>query len=67
MPSTKKISQLPLNNLALKDSDVLLANIDGTTVQTPVSSLNIKNIKSPNGTIWTLSVDNSGILSLTPV
>ena len=42
--STRKISQLPFNNFTVPGSAVLIANIQGTTYQTPVSTISIGSI-----------------------
>lgn len=42
--STKKISQLPFNNFVVPGSAVLIANIQGTTYQTPLSTISTGNV-----------------------
>ncbi|NBO98621.1 MAG: hypothetical protein EBU90_00570 [Proteobacteria bacterium] len=42
--STKKISQLPFNNFTVPGSAVLIANIQGTTYQTPLSTVSTGNV-----------------------
>ena len=42
--STKKISQLPFNNFTVPGSAILIANIQGTTYQTPLSTISTGNV-----------------------
>jgi hypothetical protein len=42
--STKKISQLPFNNFTVPGSAVFIANIQGTTYQTPLSTISTGNV-----------------------
>jgi len=42
--STKKISQLPINNLVVPGSAIFIANIRGTTYQTPLSTISTGNV-----------------------
>jgi hypothetical protein len=55
--STKKISQLPFNNITVPGSAMLIANIQGITYQTPLSTVSTGNVvrtfitSAPTGTI----------------
>lgn len=50
MPNTKRISQLPVNSILLQPTDTLVANINGTTFQTTVSSLGFASKNNPSFT-----------------